>query len=164
MVLTWSHRAEIMFDILVYLFENYFDAGNCPDSATLTRKLTMAGFDDEEITLALDWLSDLSHHGEEGYPDELAKSNSMRFFTDEEMEIIDTEGHGFILFLEQAGVVNPLQREILIDRVIRMDDSDTSSIEKIKLVVLFDLWIRNQLTDRGVVEGLFVVGDSLQRH
>jgi len=152
-----------MFDILVYLFENYFDAGNCPDSATLTRKLTMAGFDDEEITLALDWLSDLSRHDEEGYLDRLAESDSMRHFTEEEMEIIDTEGRGFIFFLEQAGVINPLQRELLIDRVIRMD-GDTASIEKIKLVVLFDLWIQNQLTDRSIVEGLFVVSDSHQRH
>lgn len=154
---------RVMFDILVYLFENYFDAGNCPDSATLTRKLTMAGFDDEEITLALDWLSDLSRHDEEGYLARLTESNSMRHFTEEEMEIIDTEGRGFIFFLEQAEAINPLQRELLIDRVIRMD-GDTSSVEKIKLVVLFDLWIQNQLTDRHIIEGLFVVNDSHQRH
>ncbi len=152
-----------MFDILVYLFENYFDAGNCPDSATLTRKLTMAGFDDEEITMALDWLSDLSRYGEEGYLDGLAESHSMRHFTEEEMEIIDTEGRGFILFLEQAEVINPLQRELLIDRVIRMD-GDIPSVEKIKLAVLLNLWIQNQLTDRGVVEGLFIISDSYQRH
>jgi Smg protein len=152
-----------MFDILVYLFENYFDTGNCPDSATLTRKLSLAGFDDEEITLALDWLSDLSSHDVDRYPAGLAESGSMRYFTVEEMEIIDTEGRGFILFLEQAGVINPLQRELLIDRVIRMD-GDTSSLEKIKLVVLFDLWIQNQLTDRNIVERLFVVSDSHHRH
>jgi Smg protein len=154
---------QTMFDILVYLFENYFDTGNCPDSATLTRKLTMAGFDDEEITLALDWLSDLSSHDENRYPARLTESNSMRYFTGEEMEIIDTEGRGFIFFLEQAGVINPLQRELLIDRVIRMD-GDTSSVEKIKLVVLFDLWVQDQLTDRSIIEKLFVVSDSHQRH
>lgn len=154
---------QTMFDILVYLFENYFDTGNCPDSATLTRKLTMAGFDDEEITLALDWLSDLSSQDTDGYVARLAESDSMRHFTPEEMEIIDTEGRGFLFFLEQAGVLNPLQRELLIDRVIRMD-GDTSSIEKIKLVVLFDLWIQNQLTDRNIVERLFIVSDSQQRH
>ena len=38
-----------MFEILYYLFENYFDSGSYPDSATLTRKLTMAGFNDEDI-------------------------------------------------------------------------------------------------------------------
>ncbi|MFO7580859.1 DUF494 domain-containing protein [Nitrosomonas halophila] len=152
-----------MFDILVYLFENYFETGNCPDPATLTRKLSMAGFDDEEITLALDWLSDFSGQDENRYPAGLAESNSIRYFTPQEMEIIDTEGRGFIHFLEQAGVINPLQRELLIDRVIRMD-GDTSSLEKIKLVVLFDLWIQNQLTDRNIVERLFVVSDSHYRH
>ena len=48
-----------MFDILVYLFENFFDSGSHPDSATLTRKLTLAGFDNDEITQTLDWLSKL---------------------------------------------------------------------------------------------------------
>lgn len=152
-----------MFDILVFLFENYFDTGNCPDSATLTRKLTLAGFNDKEITLALDWLSDLSSHDTDRYPAKLAESCSMRYFTVEEADIIDTEGRGFILFLEQAGVINPLQRELLIDRVIRMD-GDTSSLEKIKLVVLFDLWMQSQLTDRNIVERLFVVSDSHYRH
>jgi len=161
-VLMWECRAT-MFDILVYLFENYFDTGSCPDSAVLTRKLTMAGFDDEEITLALDWLSEFSHRDTEGYLTGLAESNSMRHFTTEEMEIIDTEGRGFIFFLEQAGVINPLQRELLIDRVIRMN-GDTSSVEKIKLVVLFDLWIQDQPTDSHTIEKLFVVSDSHQRH
>lgn len=152
-----------MFDVLVYLFENYFDAGNCPDPATLTRKLAMAGFDNEEITLALDWLSEFSHHETEGYLAKLAESDSIRCFTKEETEIIDTEGRGFIFFLEQAGIINSLQRELLIDRVIRMD-GDTSSVEKIKLVVLFDLWIQNQLADNSTIEKLFVVSDSHQQH
>lgn len=152
-----------MFDVLVYLFENYFDAGNCPDPATLTRKLTMAGFDNEEITLALDWLSEFSHHKAEGYPAELAESDSIRCFTKEEMEIIDVEGRGYIFFLEQAGMINSLQRELLIDRVIRMD-GDTPSVEKVKLVVLFDLLLQNQLPDNGAIEKLFVMSDTCQQH
>ena len=152
-----------MFDVLVYLFENYFEAGNCPDPATLTRKLTMAGFEDDEITLALDWLSELSESDVNRYPVSLVESRSFRHFSAEEMEIIDTEGRGFILFLEQAGIINPLQRELLIERVIEMD-GDYASLEKIKLVVLFDLWMQNQLSEHTIVEKLFVVSDSRSRH
>lgn len=154
-----------MYDILVYLFENYFDTENYPDSATLTRKLAMAGFDDREIVLALDWLSDFSGESAENYASDLVDSDAIRYFSSEEMEAIDTEGQGFILFLEQAGVIDPLQRELLIDRVVRMGmDGDTPSVEKIKLVVLFDLWIQNQLVDESVIEKLFIVSDSHQRH
>ena len=48
-----------MFDILVYLFENYVHADACPEPAQLARKLTAAGFEEEEISEALDWLSGL---------------------------------------------------------------------------------------------------------
>ena len=66
-----------MFDILVYLFENYFDSGSYPDSATLTRKLTMAGFADEDITETLDWLSELERHDIGNYSASLAENDSV---------------------------------------------------------------------------------------
>ena len=39
-----------MFEILVYLVENYFDDQVCPDPDTLELKLKAAGFDGEDIT------------------------------------------------------------------------------------------------------------------
>ncbi len=149
-----------MFDVLVYLFENYFEAGNCPDSIILTRKLKMAGFDDNEITLALDWLSESDANR---YPASLAESLSFRHFSVEEMVFIDKEGRGFIMFLEQAGIINPLQRELLIERVIQMG-GDYASLEKIKMVVLFDLWMQNQLSEHAIAEKLFVVSNTHVRH
>ena len=44
-----------MFDVLVYLYENYGALHACPDPDSLSRKLTAAGFDDEEINEALAW-------------------------------------------------------------------------------------------------------------
>ena len=82
---------------------------------------------------------------------------------DKKMENIDTEGRGFILFLEQAGIINPLQRELLIDRVIAMEES-SSSLEKIKLIVLTELWIQNQLADDAILEKLLIVCDSHYKH
>lgn len=75
-----------MFEILVYLFENYFDSGSYPDSATLTRKLTMAGFADEDITETLDWLSELARHDTGNYPASFAENDSFRCYTNYEME------------------------------------------------------------------------------
>ena len=42
-----------MFDILVYLFENYVHADACPEPAQLARKLSAAGFEEEEIGIKI---------------------------------------------------------------------------------------------------------------
>lgn len=152
-----------MFDILVYLFENYFDSGSHPDSATLTRKLTLAGFDNDEITQALDWLSELAQLETESYPTTLAQNQSFRCYAPFEIEKIDAEGRGFIMFLEQTGILNPLQRELLIDQVLAMDEN-TPSLEKIKLIVLTQLWMKNQLADQTIMEKLLLASDSYYLH
>ena len=38
-----------MFDVLVYLYENYWRPDACPDHDQLTRKLSSVGFESDEI-------------------------------------------------------------------------------------------------------------------
>ena len=45
-----------MFDVLVYLYENYWRPDACPDHDQLTRKLSSVGFESDEIEEALSWL------------------------------------------------------------------------------------------------------------
>ena len=45
-----------MFDVLVYLYENYWRPDACPDHDQLTRKLSSVGFESDEIQEALSWL------------------------------------------------------------------------------------------------------------
>ena len=54
-----------MFDILVYLYETYYRPDACPEPAALARKLSAVGFDDVEITEALDWLNGLAEAASE---------------------------------------------------------------------------------------------------
>ncbi len=49
-----------MFDVLVYLYENYWRPDACPDHAQLTRKLSAVGFESDEIQEALSWLDGLA--------------------------------------------------------------------------------------------------------
>ncbi|MDP1558460.1 MAG: DUF494 domain-containing protein [Nitrosomonas sp.] len=152
-----------MFDILVYLFENYFDSGSYPDSATLARKLTLAGFAYDEITQALDWLSELEQRDIGDYPATLAQNDSFRCYAPFEMEKIDAEGQGFIMFLEHAGMLNPLQRELLIDQVLAMNEQ-IPSMEKMKLIVLTELWMKNQLPSHSILGKLLIENDPYYRH
>jgi uncharacterized protein Smg (DUF494 family) len=58
-----------MFEILIYLFESYFDAGSYPEPDKLSRKLSAAGFEGDEISEALTWLSALQEQDADNYPD-----------------------------------------------------------------------------------------------
>ena len=72
-----------MFDILVYLFENYVHADACPEPAQLARKLTAAGFEEEEISEALDWLSGLRQLSDGERPAQVARPGSLRVYADD---------------------------------------------------------------------------------
>ena len=58
--------SESMFDVLVYLYENYWRPDACPDHDQLTRKLSSVGFESDEIQEALSWLD--GRDGSDLYP------------------------------------------------------------------------------------------------
>jgi Smg protein len=49
-----------MFDVLVYLYETYYRPDACPDADALIKKLSAVGFEQDEISKALGWLTDLN--------------------------------------------------------------------------------------------------------
>ena len=94
-----------MFDVLVYLYENYWRPDACPDHAQLTRKLSAMGFESDEIEEALTWLDGLattaqSYSGSQG-------DLSMRVYSPAEHEHLGEHCIGFVSFLESAGVLPP---------------------------------------------------------
>jgi uncharacterized protein Smg (DUF494 family) len=48
-----------MFDVLVYLYETYYRPDACPEPEALVKKLSAIGFEEDEISQALGWLTDL---------------------------------------------------------------------------------------------------------
>jgi Smg protein len=44
-----------MFEVLVFVYENYYAGDSCPEPAHLERKLNAVGFESEEIEDALAW-------------------------------------------------------------------------------------------------------------
>ena len=49
-----------MFEVLVFVYENYWRGDACPEPEQLGRKLSAHGFEAEEIRDALHWLDGLS--------------------------------------------------------------------------------------------------------
>jgi len=133
-----------MFDILVYLFENYFEIELQPDHGKLTRELSAAGYDSEEISQAFDWFKALETlSGQAGYPESLVDSTAMRCYAAPEQQKLDTESQGLLAFLEGSGILNPMQRECVIDRVLALSEAEVS-LEQVKWIVLMVLWSHGQ--------------------
>ena len=132
-----------MFDVLMYLFETYIhtEAEMHVDQDKLTRDLTDAGFDREDIYNALLWLEKLSDY-QDGLaaPMQLASDPlSMRIYSPEESHRLDAGCRGFLLFLEQIQVLNLETREMVIERIMALD-TDEFDLEDLKWVVLMVLF------------------------
>ncbi|SEL35795.1 Smg protein [Colwellia chukchiensis] len=132
-----------MFDILIYLFENYVhsEAEVMVDHDLLTDELTRAGFHQDEIYKALAWLEKLAAlQDTDAYPYlPCVGKRSVRIYTREECQILDVECRGFLLFLEQVNVLDFSTREMVIDRVMELD-TKFFSIDDLKWVVLMVLF------------------------
>ena len=132
-----------MFDILMYLFENYIHSETeiFVEQSELTDELLRAGFNHREIYKALDWLeqlADLQHSDECPYLNRVP-GKSVRIYTQQECDKLDLTCRGFLMFIEQIGVINTVTREMVIDRLCALD-KPFISLEDLKWVVLMVLF------------------------
>jgi Smg protein len=151
-----------MFEILMYLFESYFDAGSYPEPDKLSRKLSAAGFEDEEINDALTWLSALQEQNPDSYPASL-ENTGQRHFADLELQLISYEARQFLLFAEQQRLITAVEREMIIDRSIALKQENLA-LDKLKLIMLMVLWNRHQDLDPLLIEELLTPLHSAQLH
>ena len=152
-----------MFDILVYLVENYFQSGDYPDSETLSKRLFAAGFEEDDISQALSWLSGLERLNDAGSGHGFGNSLGFRIYTDQELARITPEARGFLCFLEDSDVIDPLQRELIIERIAALSEAGVD-LEKVKLIVLMVLWNQKQPVDALVLEELLADHDDRYLH
>jgi Smg protein len=150
-----------MFDVLVYLYENYWRPDACPDHEQLSRKLTAVGFESDEIRDALSWLDGLadaaeSHVGEQG-------ALSLRVYGPREQEHLGEANIGFLCFLESAGVLPPPMREIVIDRAMASSVSPLP-LEDLKIMVLMVFWSLGEEPDALILDELFVADQDRLIH
>jgi Smg protein len=157
-----------VFDILAYLVERYFVLGSYPDAETLSRQLAAAGFEADDIHEALDWLSGLE---QDALPHTVSGARNgakvvlppMRHYIDAEQRRIDPEARGFLQFLESTGVLGAAQREVVIDRVMALDDTEVR-VEQVKLIVLMVLWNQGQPLDTLIVDELLATERTGRLH
>lgn len=130
---------ETVFDVLMYLFENYYMDDDNPaeaDRDLVHQELTRAGFQPQEIDRAFNWMEGLT---DEASPPAPQAERSVRLYSEHEMQRLDTECRGFLLFLEQMGVLDSASRELAIDRAMALENEDFD-IEQMKWVIMMVLF------------------------
>jgi len=158
---------ENVLDVLLYLFEYYMaDNPGQPldsDRDTLESRLVEAGFTTAEIRKAFGWMDTLwqrrsltplaLQHGRLAAPLSDTLNNaaddsvlvrpatlpSMRIYVGEELTRLDADCRGFLLFLESVGILSPVNRELVIERVLALPEEDMD-VERLKWLVLLVLF------------------------
>jgi Smg protein len=132
---------ENVLDILIYLFENYIgdelDDTPTPSHDTLKVELDQAGFADREIDQALHWLESLSKSPIR--TQSVANSRAIRVFDASECARLGLACRGYIMHLENLGILSAVQREWVIDRLLALaaEEIDIDQVKWVVLMVLF---------------------------
>jgi Smg protein len=163
---------EAMFEVLVYVYENYWRGDACPELPQLERKLSAIGFDADEIRDALLWLDGLNLAAQSTLwldtpppqPDaglsSVQSADSMRVYSVAEQNHLGAECLGFISFLESAGVLPPPLREVVVDRAMAVA-GDPMALDDLKIIILMVYWSFGEEPDALVLDELY--DDSAER-
>lgn len=164
-----------MFEVLVYVYENYWQGDACPELHQLSRKLTAVGFEAEEIEAALVWLNGLNiaaQNTQRGMPETASTAKtgaapapsatpgfrpqsprSLRVYSVAEQEHLGAQALGFVSFLESSGVLPPHMREIVMDRAMAAP-GDPLTLDDLKIIVLMVYWSFGEEPDALVLDEL----------
>jgi Smg protein len=130
---------ETILDVLLFLFENYFydDPDAVRDRDSLQHGLIQAGFSPAEISKAFDWLEELAN--QRPAVEDARADGPVRVYAEAEIDRLDRDCLGFLMFLEQHGVLDADRRELVIDRAMALDQ-DEVDLDDLKWVVLMVLF------------------------
>ena len=160
-----------MFEVLVYVYENYWRGDACPELPQLERKLSAIGFDADEIRDALLWLDGLNLAAQStlwldrpATAEETAcvspSALSMRIYSVAEQNHLGADCLGFISFLESAGVLPPPLREVVLDRAMAVP-GEPMALDDLKIIILMVYWSFGEEPDALVLDELY--DDSAER-
>lgn len=126
--------------VLMYLFK-YHMQQNCvldTNNENLLPKLEEVGFKKGAIVKAFSWLANLARESDN--KPLLPQRPSFRVFSEHECEYLDVASRGYILLLEQQGILNPVTREIVLNQIIDLEREgiDINLIKWVTLMVLFN--------------------------
>lgn len=156
-----QHHHSVL-DTLVYLFDYLvYEKKQRPSVAEMHEELGAAGFAEKDIDRAMSWLLDLNDL-QEGNVLKAPSKHAIRQFTDAESTKISAEGRDFLQKLTHMGVIDTRLREILIQKLMTLDEEDISADEVtwVTLMAVFNrpgqeanaVWLEQALLDTPTVQ------------
>ena len=132
---------EDVLEVLLFIFEHFFDEddGYLSQEEDIVATLVECGFGKNEVHKALIWLDDLVDLREQNYSPKADKCTAIRLYTSYECEKLNTDCRGFILFMEQMGILDCHTREMVIDRAIALEGEEVN-VDRLKWVVMMVLF------------------------
>lgn len=128
---------ETVLDVLMYLFDNYLSADFdwSEDDDVIADELEQAGFEEQDISTAIHWLS----HLEDLYKDighQTESEQSVRMLTHQERVKLDTNCQGYLIELLGQGVLDPATREIILETAMAIDVQTLNMSQFKRLIAL----------------------------
>ena len=135
---------EDVLDVLLYVFENYQETGlpDHSDPEMLKTELEAAGFHQQQVARACAWLEALA--AQQHQSGLKASASAARVFASVETDRLSTECRGFILHLQQIGILSAELRETVVDRLMALaehhstEELDLEQAQWVVLMVLFN--------------------------
>ena len=107
---------EKIIEIIVFLLTEL--KNNKQLSDVDTNKLEKLGYTQNEINTAFSWVYSKIYAGEKIFADDSKATKSQRFLHDIEQNIITPEAYGYLIQLNELGLINNTDIDIMIDRVM----------------------------------------------
>lgn len=119
---------ERIIEIIVYLISQLHEKRSINDITV--DKLNEDGYTATEISTAFSWLIDRMEFGDQVITnDDIAQSNSFRMLHADESSVITPEAFGYLLQMQQLGLITNEHVEMVVERSMLMGGRKVSDAE-----------------------------------
>lgn len=126
-----------MAELIAFLIEHFQDADACPPPQALGDLLETAGFGEGEINNALMLLDVLAEQPMVAAPP--SDKKAMRVYCADELSALPQEVLNLLYFLERAGAIDTVQRELAVHALMHMSGDEITE-DMARVMVLLVLW------------------------
>lgn len=115
--------------------------------------LSKLGYTQNEINTAFSWVYSKIYAGEKIFLDENSDTRSQRFLHDTEQNIISAEAYGYLVQLKELGLINNMDIDLIIDKIMVSSYSSISKDEMKSIIAsyLLDIEEMNDANSRVMI-------------
>lgn len=123
---------EKIIEIIVFLLS---ELKNNKELAEIdVDKLSTLGYTQNEINTAFSWVYSKIYSGEKIFVDETGETKSQRFLHDVEQNVISPEAYGYLIQLKQLGMINNMDIDLIIDKIMVSSHNDVD-LQEMKFII-----------------------------